>query len=111
MKIKKLNEMLDSNIDFSKSIILIYWDDWSAVYIGGVLFNQGHSINVHSLLVSIVKKQINFEGFKILDVDHEDLDEDEIDNFSNNFPNTIQEYLNGLEKLGIEYKINVDYEN
>ncbi len=105
MKIKKLNEMLDSNIDFSKSVILIYWDDWSGLYIGGVLFEQGHSINVSSVLSGIVKDQINFEGFKIVKIESDDISEDDAGHFDYRMPFTIQEYINGLDELGIEYKI------
>lgn len=106
MKIQRVNEMIESKIDFKKTIFFIYWDDWSGLYIDGNLINQGHSLNIYSIFKEICKLKINFSNYKIcnLQIDRE-LNENDFEYFNYNLPTTMKEYYDELTNLGINIKI------
>lgn len=75
--IKKLTESIDN-----KNITILSTDDWSGLYYNGELIDEGHSINLYSVLKKL--------GYDIKSIHVDDVEEFE-NYFGSSCPDTLEE--------------------
>lgn len=117
---KKFTESLEQEDVFEPqsldgTILRVIWDDWMGLYLNGELLTEGHSFNTSDVIKKLIKGNISMGNMKygsihiIKDGRLVDLPTGE-DGFElyQSIPKTAEEYFDGLEKAGYEYKINID---
>jgi len=65
-------------------LVLLSVDDWEVLYVNGVLFDQGHSVELERFFNFIIGREVFIESFEDYFLD--DFDEDE-------FPEKLEEVV------------------
>lgn len=73
-------------------LVLLSVEDWQGLYVNGILFDQGHSIELERFIKVIIGREVFIEGFEdiYLELGDDNLD---LDNYGNRFPEKLEEVI------------------
>lgn len=73
-------------------LVMLSVDDWQCLYVNGILFDQGHSVELERFIRTIIGREVFIEGFEDIYLELGN-DNPDLDNYGNRFPEKLEEVI------------------